>query len=148
MKLKILYLALSAGFLWLAGCNGNPPPTPTPTSDNATNKIANPASVYCEEHQGKLEIRTADDGSEFGMCIFEDDSECEEWAFYHGECKPGDSLSKIANPASVHCEKNGGKLEIRTADDGSEFGMCVFANGSECDEWAYYRGECTPKKQP
>jgi hypothetical protein len=50
----------------------------------------------------------------------------------------------MPNPASVFCEQNGGKLEIRTAADGSQNGVCVFPNGSECDEWAYYRGECKP----
>jgi|GEM_PF-2192976 len=53
--------------------------------------------------------------------------------------KPG-----IANPASVYCEKQGGKLEIRTAPDGSQSGYCMFANGSSCEEWKYFRGECTP----
>jgi putative hemolysin len=50
----------------------------------------------------------------------------------------------LPNPASVHCEEQGGTLELRTADDGSVSGVCVFADGSECDEWAYYRGECQP----
>jgi putative hemolysin len=47
-----------------------------------------------------------------------------------------------ANPASVFCVENGGKLDIRTAADGSQSGFCTL-NGKECDEWALYRGECT-----
>ena len=50
----------------------------------------------------------------------------------------------IPNPASVFCEEHGGKLDIRTDSSGGQVGICVFANGSECDEWAYYRGECAP----
>jgi putative hemolysin len=50
----------------------------------------------------------------------------------------------MPNPASVHCEQNGNKLEIRTAADGSQSGVCVFPDGSTCDEWAYFRGECGP----
>ena len=50
----------------------------------------------------------------------------------------------MPNPASVYCEQNGNKLEIRTAADGSQSGICVFPDGSTCDEWAYYRGECGP----
>ncbi|MCX6764082.1 MAG: DUF333 domain-containing protein [Candidatus Moranbacteria bacterium] len=50
----------------------------------------------------------------------------------------------IANPASVYCEQNGGKLEIQTASDGGQNGICKFPDGSQCDEWAYYRGECKP----
>jgi len=46
------------------------------------------------------------------------------------------------NPASVYCEQKGNKLEIHTAADGSQSGVCVFPDGSTCDEWAYYRGEC------
>ncbi|HLO18504.1 MAG TPA: DUF333 domain-containing protein [Anaerolineales bacterium] len=52
------------------------------------------------------------------------------------------SQAGMPNPASVYCEKTGNKLEIRTAADGSQNGICIFPDGSTCDEWAYYRGEC------
>ncbi len=52
----------------------------------------------------------------------------------------------LPNPASVFCEQNGNKLEIRTAADGSQSGVCVFPDGNTCDEWAYFRGECGPAK--
>ena len=48
----------------------------------------------------------------------------------------------MPNPASVYCTQAGNKLEIRTAADGSQNGICVFPDGSTCDEWAYFRGEC------
>jgi len=53
----------------------------------------------------------------------------------------------MPNPASVYCEKNGYTLEIRTAANDSQSGVCVFPDGSTCDEWAYYRGECGPAAQ-
>ena len=51
--------------------------------------------------------------------------------------------TSIANPASVYCVDHGGKLDIRTTSQG-QAGVCVFPNGSECDEWSYMRGECSP----
>ncbi len=50
----------------------------------------------------------------------------------------------LPNPASVHCRQGGNELEIRTAADGSQYGVCIFPDGSTCDEWAYFRGECGP----
>ena len=55
--------------------------------------------------------------------------------------------ANISNPASVYCTQQGNKLEIRTADDGSQSGVCIFPDGSSCDEWAYFRGECSPATQ-
>ena len=52
----------------------------------------------------------------------------------------------IANPA-VYCEKQGFRPESRTAEDGSQYAVCIFPDGSECDEWAYFRGECGPASQ-
>jgi putative hemolysin len=53
----------------------------------------------------------------------------------------------MPNPASVYCIQQGNKLEIRTAADGSQSGVCIFPDGSSCDEWAYFRGECGPAAQ-
>jgi uncharacterized protein len=50
--------------------------------------------------------------------------------------------ANMPNPASVNCVQNGNKLEIRNAADGSQYGICIFPDGSSCDEWAYFRGEC------
>jgi putative hemolysin len=53
--------------------------------------LANPASVYCEENSGTVEIREDESGGQVGYCIFPDGSECEEWAYYNGECQPGEN---------------------------------------------------------
>jgi putative hemolysin len=42
--------------------------------------MANPASVYCEEQGGTLEIADTPDG-QVGMCHFADQT-CEEWALF------------------------------------------------------------------
>ena len=53
----------------------------------------------------------------------------------------------IPNPASVFCTEQGNKHEIRMAADGSQSGICIFPDGSTCEEWAYFRGECGPAAQ-
>jgi len=138
MKGKIIVLLL-IGALAVAACGAKA--TETPQAN-----MPNPAAVFCEEQGYKVEIRTAADGSQQGFCIFSDGTECDEWAFFRGECglKQAIGGAEIANPASVFCEEKSYKVEIRTAADGSQQGFCVFSDGTECDEWAYFRGECGP----
>lgn len=221
---------------------------PTDEQENPLD-MANPASVYCEGQGGRLEMRTDENGT-VGVCIFTDGSECEEWAFYRGECSPsghavdeilvpdpeaardaalsylrttGDQVPSIraswqsedimqegvvgagrfrfttehwtvevsfpivapqatiynvaitdsltgyawqgqvdasgrvsdgpqeagqpdvgmANPAAVYCQEQGFLLESRTSEAGTA-GVCILNDGTECDEWAYWRGECGP----
>jgi putative hemolysin len=129
-----------------------PSETATPASAAAAG-MANPASVNCGKIGGTTEIKTAADGSQYGMCTFTNGTTCEEWALFRNEgCKPGVSsnttttgVTGMANPASVNCGKVGGTTEIKTAADGSQYGMCTFTNGTTCEEWALFRGEgCTP----
>lgn len=53
--------------------------------------LPNPASGYCEEQGYELEMRQ-EAGGTYGVCRFPDGSECEEWAYFRGECQAGDSL--------------------------------------------------------
>ncbi len=50
--------------------------------------------------------------------------------------------SQIPNPASQYCVEQGNNFTIRTNGDGSQTGYCVSSNGTECEEWAFFRGEC------
>jgi putative hemolysin len=61
-----------------------------------------------------------------------------------GKCEESDSttITGVANPASTFCVKNGYKIEIRKNADGSEYGMCIFTDGKECEEWKFMRKEC------
>lgn len=116
--------------------------------------LPNPAAVYCEEQGGKVEIRTDSAGNQYGICKFDDGTECDEWAYYRGECMPGDmeqapepgqgTGAALPNPASAYCEAQGGIIEMRTDSAGGQYGVCKFDDGTECDEWAYYRSECKP----
>lgn len=56
--------------------------------------------------------------------------------------KNKDNNVSIANPASTYCVENGGELEMRKDEDGGEYGVCVFKNGKECEEWDFFRKEC------
>lgn len=56
-------------------------------------KISNPASIFCTNRGGNTVVRTDANGSQAGYCIFDDRSECEEWAYYRGVCKMGGQKS-------------------------------------------------------
>ncbi len=71
---------------------GNTPTALTVTT-TPTLGLANPAAVHCQEQGGQWSIRNAANGSQFGVCLFADGSVCEEWAFFRGECRPGDSYT-------------------------------------------------------
>ena len=71
-------------FLFFTACA----PQKNPAAGNAN--MPNPASVFCEEHGGKVVILQTANG-QAGICSFQDGSFCDEWAYFRGECKPGQS---------------------------------------------------------
>ncbi|WP_304177436.1 DUF333 domain-containing protein [Leptotrichia trevisanii] len=49
------------------------------------------------------------------------------------------SIVRMLNPASVFCEKHGGKSINVKDKEGNEVGKCQFKDGTRVDEWHYYR---------
>ncbi len=84
-RLTALILPIAAA---VAGCAApaNPSPGPSSTSPNSNPAapaigMANPASVYCTQQGGKLEIRK-DDAGDTGYCQLPDGRVVEEWEFF------------------------------------------------------------------
>jgi len=106
--------------------------------------IANPASENCIKEGGQLNIVKRSDGGEYGVCVFEDNRQCEEWALMRGECPSGGlKITGYVTPAAVYCAITGGEYAI-TAESNTEKeqGICTFKNGKSCDVWEYYNGKC------
>jgi putative hemolysin len=64
-------------------------------------------------------------------------------------CGDDDGEVGIPNPASVYCEEQGGEVVIVVDDEGNESGLCRLPDGTEIDEWEYYRQrETTEPTEP
>lgn len=53
----------------------------------------------------------------------------------------------MANPASVHCEKVGGKVVIAKDAQGNQKGICHLPDGTQVDEWELFRRDQAQKAQ-
>lgn len=104
--------------------------TPMPT-------LANPASVNCVKKGGTLVIRTNGSGGQYGLCQFDDNMACEEWAMMRGDCPVG-GINTIGydNIEQMYCAWSGGKTTA-TAD-----ATCTLPGGKICSDSAYYNGTC------
>jgi putative hemolysin len=93
----------------LTGCL--PKATPQPTEPSVG--IANPASENCVKLGGTLSIQKNGSGGEYGICIFEDNLQCEEWAMFRGDCPVGGiKITGYITPAAVYCAISGGEYNI------------------------------------
>ena len=147
---RLLHLAIPAVIL-LAGCVPLPPATPTSGAATpalrAGASVANPASVNCTDQGGTLSIVERGDGGQYGICFFEDNRQCEEWALMRGECPVGGiKVTGYITPTATYCAITGGTYAV-TGNSGQadEQGTCTFKNGGQCDAWDYYDGRCGSK---
>ena len=95
--------------------------------------MPNPASVFCEDQDGTVEIVTDAGGNQSGICRLPDGTQIEEWEYYrqfHGD----DDGAGLANPAAVFCEEQGGVVS------GVE-PMCELSDGTVVDAWGYFRAQ-------
>jgi putative hemolysin len=122
---RLLIIALILGTLGIAACGAEPTPVPTKPLPTAVPTEAAPEATPTE---GPFESPLPTEGP------FESPLPTEGLF---------ESPVGVPNPASQFCEEQGFKLELRTSEAGTT-GYCIFPDGTECEEWAFYRGECKP----
>jgi putative hemolysin len=118
--------AFVAFALWLASCCGA----------LAQSQLANPASQRCAEHGGTVQIERRPDGGQYGVCIFTENRQCEEWAMFRGDCPAGGlRVTGYLTSAARFCAITGGRYD----DAGA---ACVLPGGKSCSVEAYWAGTC------
>jgi len=106
--------------------------------------MANPASTNCLEKGGRLEIRQNKMG-EYGVCLFEDNRQCEEWALLRGQCPVGGlKITGYQTEAQVYCAITGGELSGLNTDTP----MCKRVDGTWCNAQANFEGACPDPNDP
>ena len=119
--------------------------TPAPAqAPQAGVQRPNPASQHCIQQRGSLRIERQPDGDQYGVCVFEDNRQCEEWALLRGQCQPdGVRVAGYATAAGRYCAITGGTYAV-VANSGrsDEQGTCTLPGGKVCDADAYHRGTC------
>lgn len=98
-----------------------------PGENASSTTLANPASKYCSEQGGTLQIKKRADGAEFGLCYFDDNRACEEWAMFRGQCPIGGlKTTGYDNESQMYCAWLGGKV---LAEPNA---VCTLPNGQKC----------------
>jgi putative hemolysin len=91
-------------------------------------QITNSASENCIQQGGTLSIQTRGDGGQYGICLFEDNRQCEEWPLLRGDCPVGGvKITGYVTPAAVYCAITGGEYAVTgNSNTEDEQGTCTF----------------------
>lgn len=120
--MKITLFCMLLAFALMCGCI-NPPETTTTTT-----KVGPPYGTTTT----LLKCSVDED------CIPAEPLVGVQYYCYKGSC----NRRSLGNPASQKCTEDGGEVKIVNAVQGQR-GLCLFPDGSVCEEWAYFRGNCS-----
>lgn len=56
--------------------------------DDDDAELPNPASEFCEDQGGTVEIERDDEGGERGVCVLPDGTRVDEWEYYRDNAEP------------------------------------------------------------
>jgi len=108
-------------------------------------QLANPASQNCAVRGGMLQIERRPDGGQYGVCVFVDNYQCEEWALFRGECPVGGlRVTGYITAAGRYCAITGGRYTAVSGNSAAdEKGTCALPGGKACGADAYFAGTCS-----
>ncbi len=100
--------------------------------------LPNPASAQCNVLGGQSMTETLPNGAEFGVCHFDDNRQCGEWALLRGDCPVGGvRVTGYTTPEQRYCALTGGQLGGK---DNLE--ICTMRNGEVCVLADLFKGIC------
>ena len=123
----------------LAGCSSEEAEPSRPVG------LANPASENCVAKGGQSRIETAGSGAQYGVCLFEDNRQCEEWALLRGACPVGGiKVTGFVTPQARYCAIRGGNYVVTAQQTATarEQGNCTLPGKPACDALALYEERC------
>lgn len=136
MRVRARALIAAIGAMTLAACAEPGPET----------MIPNPASRNCIKQGGVLTMKKRPDGGVYGVCLLEDNRQCEEWALFRGVCpKGGRKITGYLTGAARYCAITGGTYKVTAEQSGEtpEQGTCSTPDGRKtCDVHKFYAGGC------
>jgi putative hemolysin len=114
-----------------------------PAAPESSTTMPNVAAEYCTSHNNRYEIRNTTNGTQYGVCILANGTECNEWEFYWNTCaaliRTGEA---IPDPSETFCLSKNYTYQTSRGYDGTEDKFCIFPDGKQCDARAFYVGTC------
>ncbi|RZA06953.1 MAG: DUF333 domain-containing protein [Proteobacteria bacterium] len=110
-----------------------------------------PAAIFCLAEGGTLQTVNSPRGQS-GLCTFGERGSISDWTFFREKNGRGEQaveaffrplpmrVGPLGNPSATFCESQNGKIEIVKTREGSELGLCTFADNSSIEAWTLLRG--------
>ena len=102
----------------------------------------NPASLNCKKAGGILTLYKRPDGSDYGICNFNNGLKCEEWAMLLNYCPPGGiDVSQLPDEPARYCALHGGRFHPKVWGDSGP-ATCDLPGNVTCKTDDFYKGTC------
>ena len=100
--------------------------------------------MHCRDLGGSSRIERTPRGDQYGVCVFQDNRQCEEWALLRGQCPAGGlRVTGYVTPAARYCAITGGSYTISSASNSAtEQGDCKLPDGRVCSAASHFDGSC------
>jgi uncharacterized protein len=114
--------------------------------------VSDPATSFCLSNSGELVVVKDNFGEEYIICKLPSGLAYDKDDYYQkhlDEKTEIDTISEVkeqepqriglGSPASYYCVDQGGIIDIRIDDIGAQYGICILPDGTEIEEWDFFR---------